>query len=211
MNINSLKINQGFNESFGLYFKIELRGGHYYVDLLIREIQGPLRNPIQIRMEPDTHKVPHIHISKRNNRHFASFSLDGSILAGERGLSSTETKVVREWLSMHGRTLHELWACLKNGDTSGPSLIKKINETWEYQGCIFKGKKPQKEAHYPDLIVWYNGCLTERNITATIKEVRSTGSMCVYYQKKSEKNSGLKFKSDADLQISGTHTRMETT
>ena len=200
MNINSLKINQGFNESFGLYFKIELRGGHYYVDLLIREIQGPLRSPIQIRMEPDTHKTPHVHISKRNNNHFASFSLDGTQLAGGQRLSSKETRVIREWLSMHGRTLHELWDCLKNGDTSAPSLIKKINETWEYQGCIYKGEKPQKEKHYPDLIVWYNGCLSERDITTSKKEIHSTGSMCVYYLKKSEANTGLVFKSDIDLQ-----------
>ena len=199
MNIHSLNINGGFSESFGLYFKIESRGTRFIVDLLIREIQSPLRSPIQIRMEPD-HHPPHIHIRKGNNYHYASFSLDGEILAGGRGLSPVEKRVVKEWLSIHGGTLLELWNCLKNGDNTAASLVKKINETWEYHGHVFKGEKPEKEKHYPDLIVWYNGDLSERGISGSQRVIHSTGSMCVFYQKKSALNSGLAFKSDTDLQ-----------
>ena len=200
MDINSLRINEGFNEAYGLYFKIELRGSHYIVDLLIREIRGRVKRPIQIRMEPDNHP-PHIHLRKGENYHFATFSLEGTLRAGGRGLSSAETNVVREWLSQHGKTLLELWNCLKNGDNTANDLINSLNETWEYQGYVYNGDKPEKEAHYPDLIVWYNGCLSEKDINASMKEVHSTGSMCVYYQKKNELNSGLLFKSDIDLQI----------
>ena len=82
--------------------------------------------PIEFRMEPDTHKTPHLHISYGINKHAASYSLsDGEPIVGE--IPSKYDKQVKTWIQSNQKILMDIWEELKKGNQSGyEGLIKKL-------------------------------------------------------------------------------------
>ena len=82
--------------------------------------------PIEYRMEPDTHKTPHLHISYGINKHAASYSLiDGEPIVGK--IPSKYDREVKKWIKKNKEALIEIWEELKNGNQSEyESLIKKL-------------------------------------------------------------------------------------
>lgn len=82
--------------------------------------------PIEYRMEPDTHKTPHLHISYGINKHAASYSLlDGNPIVGQ--IPSKYDKKVKLWINTNQNVLMQIWDELKNGNQIGyEGLIKKL-------------------------------------------------------------------------------------
>lgn len=82
--------------------------------------------PIEYRMEPDTHKTPHLHISYGINKHAASYSLvDGEPIVGV--IPSKYDKKVKAWIGTNRKVLMQIWDELKSGNQSGyEGLIKSL-------------------------------------------------------------------------------------
>lgn len=91
------------------------------IEILLKRIL-----PIEFRMEPDTHKTPHLHISYGINKHAASYSLvDGEPIVG--AIPSKYDKTVKTWIESNHKVLMDIWDELKKGNQSGyESLIKKL-------------------------------------------------------------------------------------
>ncbi|KAA6326115.1 hypothetical protein EZS27_024745 [termite gut metagenome] len=78
--------------------------------------------PIEFRMEPDTHKTPHLHISYGKQKHAASYSLkSGERIVGE--LDSKYDKTVKIWIEKHKDSLLQIWNELQKGDQKGYELL----------------------------------------------------------------------------------------
>lgn len=78
--------------------------------------------PLQIRMEPDHHKTPHIHISYKKEYHKASYAIkDGKVLAGS--LKSKYDKTVKAWIKENKLELEEIWRELKEGNQKKYELL----------------------------------------------------------------------------------------
>lgn len=74
--------------------------------------------PIEFRMEPDTYKTPHLHISYGRVKHAASYSLiTGERIIGE--LDSKYDKDVKNWIEKNNEKLLQIWTNLQNGDQKG--------------------------------------------------------------------------------------------
>ena len=82
--------------------------------------------PLEFRMEPDTHKTPHLHISYGINKHAASYSLiNGELIVGQ--IPSKYDKRVKTWIETNQEVLIQIWEELKNGNQTGyESLIKSL-------------------------------------------------------------------------------------
>ncbi|WP_447637088.1 DUF4160 domain-containing protein [Flavobacterium microcysteis] len=82
--------------------------------------------PIEFRMEPDTHKTPHLHISYGKNKHTASYSLlNGEIIVGN--IPSKYDKKIKIWIDKNKETLMKIWNELKRGNqTKYENLIKSL-------------------------------------------------------------------------------------
>lgn len=93
---------------------------------LLTEVLLKRNLPIEYRMEPDSHKTPHLHISYGVYKHAASYSLnDGEPIVGE--IPSKYDKKVKQWIMTNQDVLMEIWDELKKGNQSGyESLIKKL-------------------------------------------------------------------------------------
>lgn len=76
---------------------------------------------IQIRMEPDNHKEPHVHIKCGKINHCASFSIrSGKLLVGK---SSKYDETIENWILEHQKGLMLLWEKVKAGDDYKQTLL----------------------------------------------------------------------------------------
>lgn len=167
------------NEYGGLLFTIRQRGIHWVFDFFVREIQEGKRPSIRITMEPDTnHGMPHIHLNKQHVEHFASIGLNGDFIHGQERLNRKEKEVILEWVNSHSITLRELWDCAKAGWPDYQKMVDRVNNTWEYDGCVFEGEQPRNHKVLDGINVWYNGNLSTI-VKGDLNLIHSTGTMCV--------------------------------
>jgi hypothetical protein len=68
---------------------------------------------IVIRMYYNDHAPPHIHAEFQGGKALLDFN--GNILRGDMG-SRTATRLVREWIDLHGAELEEDWNLARAGE-----------------------------------------------------------------------------------------------
>ncbi|WP_316632631.1 DUF4160 domain-containing protein [uncultured Flavobacterium sp.] len=122
--INSLE--KEFKELQDSFAMIDLMSNSTSGKGLLTEILLKRILPLEFRMEPDTHKTPHLHISYGINKHAASYSLiDGKPIVGE--IPSKYDKKAKTWIDANQQILMQIWEELKKGNQSGyEGLIKKL-------------------------------------------------------------------------------------
>lgn len=72
---------------------------------------------IIIRMFYDEHNPPHLHAEYQGKK--ALFDFNGNILRGRLN-SKTATKLIREWIDLHGVELNRDWELARNGKQIKP-------------------------------------------------------------------------------------------
>ena len=126
--------------------------------------------------------------------------LDGTFTKGAEILSSKEKKDVLDWVMSHKTALKKLYEYVKNGDER-EKVLAEVKNTWEFEGHIFNGEKPRKEAQCGDAKVWYNGNLSEKKLPNGRTLIQSSNNMCVYYKNREQDSLRYMFKSETgDLQ-----------
>lgn len=164
-----------------LVFWIGRKGRHRVLCFKIKDLNVKNSSHIKVTMEPDSnHRVPHVHISKPGNNHFASIDLSGNFIKGDGKLKKRERDAVKSWVAAHTVTLKELWDQIKDGQQDYQKTINRLDSTWEFNGHIFVGEKPSQMAEIENVRIWYDGNLTKENKNG-IWEVCSSGKMCVLF------------------------------
>jgi hypothetical protein len=74
---------------------------------------------IIVRMYYDEHNPPHIHVEYQGNK--ALFDFAGNIMRGTLD-SKTATRLIREWIDLHGSELEQDWSLAKGGEQIVPIL-----------------------------------------------------------------------------------------
>lgn len=175
------------NEYKGIVFTIRKKGSRYILNFFIREVPTKRNPPMRITMEPDpNHKMPHIHLSKGHCKHIVSLDLTGNFIHGETVLNRNEKKTITEWISSHRTTLQELWDSIQAGDPNYQDNLDRVNNTWEFDGCVFEGERPINQIILDNIIVWYNGILS-KDERGDITHIHSSGEMCVLFSTDEEK------------------------
>lgn len=95
-------------------------------------------------------------------------------------MTAKEKKIIAQWLGEHRIKLLELWNCVKEKRLDYPGRIMDINASWEYNGYVYRGQKPQKETCINQIRVWYNGKLCERPLKNGSVLIECTDDICIY-------------------------------
>lgn len=179
--MNYLDFTGKQNEYLGLVFKIQDGGSGYVVSFYIQELKKRGIPPLTITMYPEhNHGRPHIHVDKGRHSHIASIAIDGEIMEGATSLSRKERNIILDWISQHENALNALWDHVNRGKTY-ESELQVVQDTWEYNGYCYKGKKPDKELTIGNVKIWYNGSIQEYDSGDGRKRIACTKDVCVYY------------------------------
>ena len=129
------------------------------------QVIGDGKKHIEVRMEPDSHKQPHVHI----NRHGASFS----IRTGQRIVGSCDARseqIVRDWILLHRNDLLDLWEKSKRGANYN-DVLGRIETKMCFGDFGFNGEEPENRIDINKIIIWYNGTISEVSLEEMTKYI----------------------------------------
>lgn len=202
---SSFRKDGSVNEYNGVSFTIiGIRTG-YELDIIITELPQRKGAPLKVTItqEPN-HDCPHVHVSIGHLHHIASVDLDGHFKKGASSLSRDEKRILVDWIQSHSITLQDLWDGMKKGSPDYTFQVKRVINTWETDGFVFDGCRPQNKRDFDGFTIWYNGSLTESLVGDQV-EFKSSGIMCVVVKTKDkELISQYSFKSEESVQIKGS-------
>lgn len=73
-------------------------------------------------------------------------------------------------------------------------LLMTAMADWTYGTVSFKGSQPSSSMSHGDVMIWYNGSLTQKGTEGNVEIWEGTGDICVVYPK-NYKGPKMKFSS----------------